>query len=73
MEAKWVEIDLLKQFGVFKPMPKSEVLDHKMLSKRWVKARKKDKIRMRFVAREFRSAEDRNDLFTPSTTSSTER
>eukprot|EP00972_Heterocapsa_arctica_P084197 12404181-Heterocapsa_arctica.AAC.1 len=44
-----------------------------MLSKKWVKARKKDRIRMRFVAREFRSEEDRTDLFTPSTTSSTER
>eukprot|EP00972_Heterocapsa_arctica_P037495 5519843-Heterocapsa_arctica.AAC.1 len=35
MEAKWVEIDLLKQLGVCKPAPRSEVMDHKMLSKKW--------------------------------------
>ena len=74
VKGMWEEIHLMEQFSVFEVMERADTSHCKQLSNRWVKAKKGNSIRMRFVAREIKHRESkRTDLYTPASTSNAER
>ena len=71
MKAKLKELERLAEFGVCQIVDMHTVLGKKRVTTRWDLDHRKDGIRARFVAREFKGA--MFDVFAPSSTPSTER
>jgi len=73
-EAMWFEIGRFDKFGVYETHAREEVKDtHKTLSSKWVKSEGPDGVKMRFVGRELKWANPRDDVFTAASTANTER
>ena len=74
-----LELDRLREFGVYEDRPAAEAAGQKHVTTKWEKSWKYDPktdkwfVRARFVAREFKWCEWRDDLFAPSAGHSTHR
>jgi hypothetical protein len=75
-EATQAALDKLIENGVFKDIPRSEALCHKHITSRWEKQwrlkgdTKEYELKVRFVGREYKWQELRDDLFAPGATHS---
>ena len=71
--AMWVEISWFDLFGVYAPISEEDAKGAKFLTTTWVRSGGDSDLRMRFCAREFKAGKKREDLYTPSSTSLSER
>ena len=71
--AKLKVLDRLAEFGVYETVDLQVALGKKRVTTRWHTDHRKDGIRARFVAREFKGDEAMYDAFAPSSTTSTGR
>ena len=72
-KAKLKELDRLAEFGVHETVDVHTGLGKKRVTSRWDLDHRKDGVRARFVAREFKCEETVYDVFSPSSTPSTGR
>ena len=72
-KAKLKELDRLAEIEVYETVDLHVALGKKRVTTRWDLDHRKDGIRTRFVAREFKGDETMYDVFAPSSTSSTGR
>jgi len=79
LEGKQKELQHMKNFGIYVPRPRAEVpKDYKHISTRWEVQKRTDSsgevlARVRFVSREFRRGDPRNDIFAAASSSVTSR
>ena len=73
LAAKRKELDKLKLFKVAEDVPAHQAVGKKWISTRWEIDHRVGEVRARFVAREFKRCEWREDLFAPSSSQLTSK
>ena len=73
MAGKLVGLNLLDEFEVYAIEPRGSEVEKKHVDTKWEIAMRAGALKCRLVGREFKSLEDRDDLFAPGSTASTGR
>jgi len=73
MEGKVVGLNLLDEFQVYDVAPKAAAFGKKKVDTKWEISMRAGALKCRLVGREFKTLEDRDDLFAPGSTASTSR
>eukprot|EP00971_Amphidinium_carterae_P350904 6491802-Amphidinium_carterae.1 len=72
-EGKIKHLETLEEFGVFKVISEHEATSMKKVSTKWEIAARGGTVKCRFVAREFKWLEERDDVFAPASLALTSR